>query len=146
MSTSVAVVDAAQVTRVGIREIVSTTNTMHLAGEWASLPEFHDFLKKGSVDVLLLGDNTSRKSLKHTVQQLLEQQPKLKVIVLAASFSSEVIDDLSAVGVLGFICKDEELAGLLVSAVQYARHGDTYISPKIARTLILTTSDHLNLA
>ena len=145
MTTSVAVVDAAQVMRVGIREIVSTTNTIQLAGEWSNLPEFDDFLKKGSVDVVLLGDNATRKSLKHTVQQLLEQNPKLKVIVLAASFSSEVIDELSAVGVLGFICKDEDLAGLLVNAVQYAERGDTYISPKIAHTLILTNSENSNV-
>ena len=92
--------------------------------------------------MLLLGDNATRKSLKHAVQQLLEQQPKLKVIVLAANFSSKDIDQLSALGVIGFICKDEELASFLMNAVQYARHGDTYIPPKIARTLILTDKNN----
>jgi DNA-binding NarL/FixJ family response regulator len=146
MTTSLAVVDAAQVVRVGIREIVSTTDTIQLAGEWSNLQEFDDFLKKHSVDVVLLGDNVTRKSLKHTYQQLLEQQPKLKVIILAASFTTDLIDELSTAGVIGFICKDEELAGFLVNAVQYAKRGETFISPKIASTLILTTSDPSEVA
>jgi two-component system NarL family response regulator len=146
MTTSVAVVDAAQVIRAGIRETVSTMGTVHLAGEWSNLQEFDDFLKKHSVDVLLLGDNVSRKSLKHTIQRILEQQPTLKVIVLAVGFTTDLIDTLSELGVLGFICKDEDLAGLLVSAVQYAERGDTYISPKIAHTLILTNSENSNVS
>ena len=142
MTTSLAVVDAAQVIRAGIREIVSTTDSMHLAGEWSNFQEFHDFLKKGSVDVVLLGDNATRKSLKHAVQQLLEQQPKLKVIVLAASFSSKDIDKLSALGVIGFICKDEDMEDFLVGAIRVSKRGDTYISPKAARSVIVTDKNN----
>jgi DNA-binding NarL/FixJ family response regulator len=142
MTTSLAVVDAAQVVRVGIREIVSTTDTIQLAGEWSNLQEFEDFLRKHSVDVLLLGDTVIRKSLKHAVQRLFEQEPGLKVIVLATSFSNEVIDELSTAGVLGFICKDEEFAGLLVNAVEYAIRSDMYISPKAACSMIVTDKGH----
>ena len=138
MTTSLAVVDAAQVVRAGIREIASATDTIQLAGEWSNLQEFEDFLKKHSVDVLLLGDTVIRKNLKHAVQRLFEQEPGLKVIVLATRFSSEVFDELSSAGVLGFICKDEEFAGLLVNAVEYATRSDMYISPKAAQSVIVT--------
>jgi DNA-binding NarL/FixJ family response regulator len=138
MTTSLAVVDVAQVVRAGIREIASATDTIQLAGEWSNLQEFEDFLRKHSVDVLLLGDTVIRKSLKHAVQRLFEQEPGLKVIVLATRFSSEVFDDLSSAGVLGFICKDEEFAGLLVNAVEYAIRSDMYISPKAAQSVIVT--------
>lgn len=95
MTTSLAVVDVAQVVRAGIREIASATDTIQLAGEWSNLQEFEDFLKKHSVDVLLLGDTVTRKSLKHTTQRLFEQEPGLKVIILAASFTTDLIDELT---------------------------------------------------
>ena len=140
MKTDVAVVDAAEVVRAGIREIVSTTETITLVGEWSTIQELNEFLKEGSTDVVFLGDNATKHSLKHTAEQLLERRPRLKIIVLSASFNVGLIDALSTSGVMGFICKDEDMGGLLAGAIQYTKRGGVYISPQTARTLILANA------
>ncbi|MBZ0308215.1 MAG: hypothetical protein K8I82_19270, partial [Anaerolineae bacterium] len=117
MTTKLAVVDAAQVIRAGIQKIVSTTDTIILVGAWEALEPFWEFMQEGAVDVLLLGDNVSQTSLKQLTTHALKRQPKLKVVLLAARFTPGLIEELTRLGAMGFMCKDEALSDFFVGAV-----------------------------
>jgi hypothetical protein len=73
MTVRLAVVDAAQVIRAGIRDIVSTTKTIQLVGNWDGLDPFMEFMAGNTADVLLLGDNISRSKPKTLVCQVFEE-------------------------------------------------------------------------
>jgi len=140
MTTKLAVVDAAQVIHAGIREIVSTTDTIYLVGAWDELEPFLAFLTDNTADVLLLGDNVSRLSLKKLATQILDKHPKLRIVVLVARITTGHIEELSKMGVMGFMCKDEPLGDFFVGAVHAVKRGDVYISPQTARTLLLANN------
>ena len=140
MTTKLAVVDAAQVIHAGIREIVSTTDTIQLVGTWEALEPFLVFMKEGVVDVLLLGDNVSKLSLRKLTVQILNQHPRLKIVVLVVRITTAHIEELSKMGVTGFMYKDEALSDFFVGAVHAVKRGDVYISPQTARTLLLANN------
>lgn len=140
MTTKLAVVDAAQVIRAGIQKIVSTTDTIILVGAWETLEPFWEFMQESAVDVLLLGDNVSQTSLKQLTTYALKRQPKLKVVLLAARFTPGLIEELTRLGAMGFMCKDEALSDFFVGAVHAVKRGDVYISPQTARTLFLASN------
>lgn len=142
MTVRLAIVDAAQVIRAGIRDIVSTTDTIQLIGSWDGLDPFLDFMAGNTTDVLLLGDNISRSKPKMLAEQVLDQYPKLKIIVLAARFTALQIDELSKLGVMGFMYKDEALGYFFVGAIHAVKRGDVYISPQTARTLLPADNGH----
>lgn len=142
MTTKLAVVDAAQVIRAGIRDILSTTDSIILVGAWEALEPLWAFLREGSaVEVLLLGDNVSQTSLKQLTAETLKRQPKLRVVLLATRFTPGLIEELIKLGAMGFMCKDEALGDFFVGAVQAVKRGDVYISPQTARTLFLASSE-----
>lgn len=141
MTATLAVVDAAQVIRAGIQKIVSTTDAIILVGAWEAVEPFWEFMEEGGeVEVLLLGDNLNQTSLKQLTAYVVKQQPKLKVILLAARFTPGLIEELAKLGAMGFMCKDEALGDFFVGAVHAVKRGDVYISPQTARTLFLAGS------
>ena len=140
MTTKLAVVDAAQVIHAGIREIVSTTDTIQLVGTWDALEPFLAFMKDGAVDVLLLGDNVSKLSLRKLTVQILNQHPRLRIVLLVVRITTGHIEELSKMGVTGFMYKDEALSDFFVGAINAVKRGDVYISPQTARTLLLANN------
>jgi DNA-binding NarL/FixJ family response regulator len=146
MTTKLAVVDAAQVIHAGIREIVSTTDTIQLVGTWEALEPFLVFMKEGVVDVLLLGDNVSKLSLRKLTVQILNQHPRLKIVVLVVRITTAHIEELSKMGVTGFMYKDEALSDFFVGAVHAVKRGDVYISPQTARTLLLANNGQTHVS
>jgi DNA-binding NarL/FixJ family response regulator len=146
MTTKLAVVDAAQVIHGGIRDIVSTTDSIRLVGTWEALEPFLAFMTENAADVLLLGDNVSTLSLKKLTTQVLNKYPKLKVVVLVARITTGHIEELSKMGVTGFMYKDEALSDFFVGAVHAVKRGDVYISPQTARTLLLANNGQTQLS
>lgn len=146
MAIRLAVVDAAQVIRAGIRDIVSTTETIVLVGDWDALNPFLDYMANNTADVLLLGDNVSRSKPKVLVQMVRDQHPKLKLVILAARFTASDVDQLLKRGATGFMYKDEALGEFFVSAIGAVKRGDVYISPHTASTLFLTDTEQQDVS
>lgn len=136
MTTTLAVVDAAEIIRIGIREIVSSSDKVKLVGEFTRLEDVDGFLQTTPVNVLVLGNTHAYPKLVQDLTKLRQQTPELKILLLANSFSAEQVEELSNLGALGFICKDEQLADTLLFAIRPVARGELFISPRVASVLI----------
>lgn len=138
MTTTLAVVDAAEIIRIGIREIVSSSDKVKLVGEFTRLEDVDGFLQTTPVNVLVLGNTHAYPKLVQDLTKLRQQTPELKILLLANSFSAEQVEELSNLGALGFVCKDEQLADTLLFAIRPVARGELFISPRVASVLIKT--------
>ncbi len=141
MTTTLAVVDAAEIIRIGIREIVSSSDKVKLVGEFTRLEDVDGFLQTTPVNVLVLGSTHTYPKLVQDLSRLRQQTPELKILLLANSFSAEQVEELSNLGALGFICKDEQLADTLLFAIRPVARGELFISPRVASVLIKTNQE-----
>ncbi|KAB2902711.1 MAG: response regulator transcription factor [Anaerolineae bacterium] len=141
MTTTLAVVDAAEIIRIGIREIVSSSDKVKLVGEFTRLEDVDGFLQTTPVNVLVLGNTHTYPKLVQDLSRLRQQTPELKILLLANSFSAEQVEELSNLGALGFVCKDEQLADTLLFAIRPVARGELFISPRVASVLIKTNQE-----
>lgn len=136
MITTLAVIDTAEIIRIGIREIVSSADKVKLVGEFTRLEEVDGFFQSTPVNVLVLGNTHTYSKLVQDLTKLYQQMPELKILLLANSFNAEQVEELSNMGVLGFICKDEQLADTLLFAIRPVARGELFLSPRVARSLL----------
>lgn len=138
MTTTLAVVDAAEIIRIGIREIVSSSDKVKLVGEFTRLEDLDGLQESIQVNVLVLGNTHAYSKLVQDLTRLRQQTPELKILLLAHSFSAEQVEELSNLGAVGFVCKDEQLADTLLFAIRPVARGELFISPRVASVLIKT--------
>ncbi len=139
MTTRLAVVDATELTRIAIREIIRHDETLLLVDSWERVATFYTFVTHDEqvIDVVVLGDNAGDEGLEQVARKLLDARPRLRIIVLAHRFTGEVIAALREIGVLGFIHKDDELSKILISAIHAVMNGQVISSPNIFDNMIL---------
>lgn len=142
MTTTLAVVDAAEIIRIGIREIVSSSDKVKLMGEFTRLEEVDGFFQTTPVNVLVLGNTYTYSKLVQDLTKLYQQYPDLKVLLLANSFNAEQVEELSNLGALGFICKDEQLADTLLFAIRPIARGELFLSPRVAGSIFKANQEH----
>jgi DNA-binding NarL/FixJ family response regulator len=65
-------------------------------------------------------------------QQILSDSPKTKILVLSAHADPEYVDQLMALGVVGYLTKQSS-ADMLAKAVRRVHAGGTYFSPSVAK-------------
>lgn len=136
MITTLAVVDAAELIRIGIREVISASDQVKLVGEFTHLEQANGFFENTPVHVLVLGNTHIYAKLVQDLTKLHQKVPDMKVLLLANSFNIEQIEELSMIGVLGFVCKDEQLANTLLFAIHPVARGELFLSPRVARSLL----------
>lgn len=98
MSIALAVVDTAEFNRIGIREIVSASDTVKLAGEFAQFEELYLCLKATPVDIVVLGHTQAYVHLVNNLKQLYQSYPHLKVLLMTNNFGIEQIEELTNLG------------------------------------------------
>jgi two-component system, NarL family, invasion response regulator UvrY len=139
MEIRLMVVELSEIARLGIRESLNQQSMIRIIGEFSSVSDFLSCFTKATVDVILLSDSIGSKALMSTLQ-VLTQYPSLKLIVLAADWSNDKIEDVAELGVLGFLCRSDRLLSILPAAIQQVAQGDLYISPVAARVLLLSAN------
>ena len=140
MNVRVAVVDTTEVFRLGIRELVSTSDTVTVVGDFAHLDELLVFLETAAVDILIFGNTDLYRDWLPQIAQIYATHPNLKVILLARAFTTEQIEELSKLGTLGFICKDEPLTDSILFAIRPLLRDEPFISPKVAKGMIASAN------
>jgi len=86
-------------------------------------------------DVVLLDIVMPGLRAPEVVRRLLVAQPELRVLVLTAYGEEGLVLGLLRAGARGYLLKDEEL-GTVVKAVQGVMRGETWLSPKVAGTVV----------
>ncbi len=132
--TRLVIADDHPLVRMGIRTTLSADETLELVGEAVDAQQARELCLRLRPDVLLLDLSMPGPAPTDTVTWLRERCPETKVVVLTAYDDDAYVRGLLAVGVRGYILKDE-MPETIVRAVQTVVRGDTWFSLSLLKNL-----------
>lgn len=90
--------------------------------------------QKYQPDILILDLNLSGYSSTNIVRQLGERCPEVKIVILATKESGPLVQQLIALGIAGYVLKDEDV-DCLIRAIQTISQGGMWFSQAVDRNL-----------
>ena len=116
--------------RSGIRATLTAEPDITLLGEAADGQAAQTLCRDLQPDILLLDLSMPGPSAAETVAFLRDHAPNVKVVVLTAYDDTVYVRGMLAMGVLGYVLKDEA-PETVVTAVRAVADGQTWLSPAI---------------
>ncbi len=136
---SVFIADDHAIVRQGLKQIVSDTADIQLAGEAATGQETLRLVRNGNCDVLVLDLNMPGISGLEILRVLKQERPDLPVLVLSMHAEDQYAVRCLKAGAAGYLTK-ESAPEELVKAIRQVVAGGKYVSRSLAESLAL----HLN--
>jgi DNA-binding NarL/FixJ family response regulator len=130
----VLIADDHPIVRQGLRQILSATADMVVAGEAVNGQEALDQVRIGGWDVLVLDITMPGRSGFDILKELKYEQPDLPVLVLSIHAEEQLAVRVLKAGAAGYVTK-ENAPNELVRAIRKVVSGGKYISPGLAETL-----------
>lgn len=128
------IADDHPVVRAGLRHIVEQDPDMVVTGEAASRREVLDALTRTIADVVLLDVSMPGMSFTETLQQLRDEHPSVKILVLSVHPEDQFAVRALRSGASGYVTKDHSATELL-DALRRVFRGGRYISDTLAERL-----------
>lgn len=130
----VLIADDHPIVRQGLRQILSETGDMVVAGEASDGRETLTQVRAGDWDVLVLDITMPERGGLDILKELKQIQPKLPILVLSIHAEEQLAVRLLKAGAAGYLTK-ENAPGELVKAIRKVLSGGRYISPVLAESL-----------
>ena len=124
------------IVRAGLKEILSDTGDMTVAGEAGSGPEVLAQVRAHDYDVLVLDMSMPGRSGIELIKQLKGEKPKLRILVLSMHGEAQYAVRAIRGGASGYLTKDSA-ADQLVAAIRRIAAGGAFVSPETAERLAL---------
>ena len=134
------IADDHAVVRQGLKQIVSDTPDIRLAGEAATGQEILHLVRGGSCDVLVLDLNMPGISGLEILRVLKQERPNLPVLVLSIHAEDQYAVRCLKAGAAGYLTK-ESAAEELVKAIRQVVAGGKYVSRGLAESLAMRLND-----
>ena len=131
----VLLVDDHSVVRDGLRMLLESAGDVEIIGEAANGHEAVRKVEEHGPDVVVLDVAMPLLSGAETARQIRLCRPDIKILVLTTYGEREVLCDLIAAGVTGYLTKDVA-SQQLVSAVRTVARGQPFFSPAISKMLL----------
>lgn len=128
------IADDHTVVREGLRQIVSETNDMVIAGEASNGQEVLDQVRKGECDVVLLDISLPGRSGLDILKQLKSERPTLPMLVLTMYPEEQYAVRAFKAGASGYLTKNSSPVEL-IAAIRKVISGGKYINPSLAEKL-----------
>jgi DNA-binding NarL/FixJ family response regulator len=122
------------VVREGLRVLIEADGDIKVVGEAITGREAVLMTKKLHPDVVVMDIAMPLLNGIQATQQILGASPKIKVLVLSAHADPEYVDQLMALGVVGYLTKQTS-AEMVARAVREVHSGGTFFSPSVAKHL-----------
>jgi DNA-binding NarL/FixJ family response regulator len=137
---SVFIADDHAIVRQGLKQIVSDTADIHLAGEAASGQETLRLVRNGNCDVLVLDLNMPGLSGLEILRILKQEQPDLPVLVLSMHAEDQYAIRSLKAGAAGYLTK-ESAPEELVKAIRIVVAGGKYVSLGLTQSLAMRLNE-----
>ena len=128
--------DDHNIVRAGVREILSDTADIEVAGEAVNGHEVMALVREREFDVAVLDMSMPGRSGIDLIRQVKAERPRLKVLVLSAHSEEQYAVRALKAGASGYLTK-ESVADALVAAIRRVAGGGAYVSPETAERLAL---------
>ncbi len=132
---TVIVVDDHPIVRAGMRAVLDTAEDMIVIAEGTSGAEALALVAQHHPAVLVLDVTLPDLDGIEVTRQLHEQQTSTAILALTVHADSQTIFGVLESGAIGYVLKDEALE-TLANAVRAAAHGDSWLSPAVARQVV----------
>jgi DNA-binding NarL/FixJ family response regulator len=127
--------DDHELLRKGLRALIEAQDNYEVVGEAANGLEAVRLALKLASDVILMDLAMPELNGIDATRQILEANPKIKIIALSMHTDPRMVDRILRAGALGYILKESTFEELL-HAINTIMKGGTYLSPMIARDLV----------
>jgi two-component system invasion response regulator UvrY len=128
--------DDHNIVRAGVREILSDTTDIEVAGEAVNGHEVMALVREREFDVAVLDMSMPGRSGIDLIRQVKAERPRLKVLVLSMYSEEQYAVRALKAGASGYLTK-ESVADALVAAIRRVAGGGAYVSPETAERLAL---------
>ena len=132
---TVVIVDDHPVVRTGMRTVLDAVADVNVVAEGASGADALRLVEQHDPDVLVLDVNLPDMNGLDVVRRLRERGITTAILILTIYDDSQTVFGLLESGAVGYVLKDEALE-TLVSAVQAAARGESWLSPAVARQVV----------
>lgn len=135
MHMSLMLVDDQPLFRHGIRALLQSCPSCHIAAEAGSFEQMLARLRHDPPDCALMEIDIASGGAARAVETVREIAPHCRVIALTLNTQRSVISGVVAAGVAGYVLKSGPPEDLL-SALNVVASGQTYLSPAVATILV----------
>jgi DNA-binding NarL/FixJ family response regulator len=122
------------VVREGLRTMIEADGDIKVVGEAVTGREAVSMTRRFRPDVVVMDIAMPLLNGIQATQQILSESPKHKILILSAHADPEYVDQLMALGVVGYLTKQTS-AEMLGRAVREVYRGGTFFSPSVAKHL-----------
>ncbi|WP_458041642.1 MULTISPECIES: response regulator [Bacteria] len=128
-------VDDQQLIRMGFRMVLEASPEFVVVGEAANGAEAIEAVRELAPDVVLMDVRMPRLDGIAATEQIVQQHPDSRIIVLTTFDLDEYAFGALAAGASGFLLKDVQ-AGELTAAIRAVHSGDATLSPRVTRRML----------
>ena len=122
------------VVRQGLRILIEADGDIKVLGEAITGREAVSMTRQLRPDVVVMDIAMPLLNGIQATQQILSESPKARILILSAHADPEYVDQLMALGVLGYLTKQTS-AEVVARAVREVYSGGTFFSPSVAKHL-----------
>lgn len=133
--TRIFLADDHAILREGLRYILETTDEYKVVGESGDGYNALNKIKELIPDIAVVDISMPRMSGIELAEQLRDQVPNVKILILSRHDDEEYVNKLLQIGVKGYVLKDHAGENLLW-AIRSVLRGEVYLSPSISQKLI----------
>lgn len=135
MAIRILLADDHEMLRKGLRSLIEQDNNFDVVGEAGNGLDAVRLAGKHKPDIVLMDLAMPDLNGIDATRQILQGQPKTKIIALSMHTDSRMVDRILRAGALGYILKESAFEELK-EAIRVILRGGTYLSPMIARDLV----------
>lgn len=137
----VLIADDHAIVRQGLKQILSETEDLFVAGEAGDGAEALNLARQQTWDVFLLDVSMPNRNGIDTLKQLKKEFPRLPVLILSMHPEEQYAIRALKAGASGYLTK-QSAPELLVTAIRQVASGKKYLSPAVAQQLAEAISDN----
>lgn len=139
--TRVFIVDDHDIVREGIKQILSETSDITVAGEAHTGNEAIAQAREGAWDVLILDLNLPDRPGLDVLAQIHAIAPRMPILILSMHSEASYVSRALQAGALGYVSKNSARSHLVVAIRKLAR-GERFLAPEFAESVAFDLVDH----
>jgi two-component system invasion response regulator UvrY len=132
----IVIVEDRDVVRIGLQTTIREMPGCDIVGAYATVVELNRCLQHDGPQVLILDDTLPGIDTESFVRRLKHEYPALKVIMFGSDLTAAKIYGLIDANADGFVFKGEQLSSVMSQAIDFAKNGELFISPQLARAVL----------
>ncbi|MBB6447272.1 response regulator [Bacillus benzoevorans] len=135
MSTRIVIIDDHQLFREGVKRILEFEKSFEVVAEGSDGTEAMELVEKHHPNVVLMDINMPNVNGIEATQQLIENFPDSKVIILSIHDDENYVTHALKTGASGYMLKEMD-ADALIEAIKVVADGGSYLHPKVTHNLV----------